>query len=288
MAELSAEHELAVRSSRRRWWWPALELGSALALWLLAGPLGLLIVLVVTAPLHRPMMNYLRRPMLGFERSGKRRVFEAICRNYGFDYVETPDASRISAVGQPLVLPEHDLAGAEDLISGTYNGVDLQWAEVRLHRDILGTSELVFEGKVIRLSLARPSSRPAIIWPLRVIEDQGGAPLPDHDRVDLEDLDFAQVYQLFIADGGGAADLLDDASRRALLELAEDFPSGTFTFMEDSLYVADFQLVPRMGRKQPNAMQRLAQIADELAILFRILDIFRLSLVPKRASTLQA
>lgn len=272
MTVLEAEYEQARRSARLRWWWPILQGCALLVATLFGDMIGLAVGLVVTAPLYNPMINYLHSPMRAFERSSKSRLIETICRFYGLTYVDAPDSARISAFREPLVLPEPDHASAKDLISGTHDGTALEIAGVEIHRDIMGESEPIFTGQVMRFSLPRFFAAPLVIWPPGVIEDEGGAPLPDHDRVDLADTAFDETYQVFSADADTARELLDASTRSRLLELADALPERAFTFVNDSLYVADFHVVVVRSKGRLDPMQKLALVTDGFASLFRVLD----------------
>lgn len=216
----------------------------------------------------------------------KARVIPEVASTLGdFDYFEHGwiDPDRI--IGSTLI-PVHDRCRSEDLFCGTYAGIDVELAEVRLSKVQHGPkreSVIVFEGVFVLLSLGRTfAGRTVVRRDAGAIYNWLAGSVDELERVVLEDPAFEDQFKVYASDQVEARYLLSPAFMERLSALAGDIGGGHLqaAFYENKLFI----MVPSSeNRFEPPSIftsvlddTGLARIAHELGEVLSMIDALKL------------
>ena len=218
----------------------------------------------------------------------KSRVLPVVAESLGrFSYDETGRISEDRLLGSTL-LPNHDKYTSEDRFKGSYKGVDVDLAEVKLTKK-KGTGKnrrnvTVFKGLFALLETHKTFSGKTVVKrDAGAVANWLGETFGGMERVALEDPVFEEHFEVYATDQVEARYLLTPAFMERLTALAKDMGGGRLqaAFYEDKLFV----MVPNRGNlfEPPSIFKSVVQhtgvtrIARELGDVLSMIDTLKLN-----------
>lgn len=262
----------------------AVSLAVAYAIVTTSGFNLLALVMGVGLPLLFGIMFVTRPFESEFRQAFKTEVLPVLLQRHG-DLVRRAGArmtfSRAMAMG---VIARHESIYFDDVFAGMYRGESVEIADMVLvsPRDGEGrpkTSKAHHRVLAISLTLPRPVPATTAVLDLRRRKKDFQAPAKPLERLDLEDVVFSSVYEVYATDQIGGRVLLSPAVMRRLVEIADghEFLPPTVLAHDGVLQVflatyneRDFFEPGRVSRSDMAAHVRT--IDKDLVQVFAILD----------------
>lgn len=228
----------------------AVVMASALALLAYTGVLGhglgrLHFGLYFLAPLAvvGVLAQWVDEPRRDYGSDYKSRVVPEIASTLGhFDYFEYGWIDPDLIIGSTLI-PVHDNCHSEDLFRGTYAGIGVELAEVRLSKIQHGPDRktvVVFKGVFVLMSTDKTyAGRTVVRRDAGAISNWLAGSVGGLERVVLEDPEFEDQFEVYASDQVEARFLLSPDFMERLSALASDMGDGRLqaAFYDDKLFV---------------------------------------------------
>ena len=212
----------------------------------------------------------------------KAEVLPRLAAGFGGLAYRRADGVDAEMLRQQRLFRRFNRVTAEDEIVGTFRGVPVSIVELALEQKNDKTTDTVFDGLLIRVTLPRMlSGTTAIIADhgmLGNLTDLLGG--PDCERIRLEDPAFESSYQVYGTDQIGARALLTPAFMERFLALG-----GRTGFQRPLALAQDNHLtvtLPKQGsdnlfeppdyRRPANSQAALAKLHDDLAAVLQLVE----------------
>jgi hypothetical protein len=255
-------------SSQRIWWLPLLMLAGAIVL---AG-------------------NF---PLWILRTEAKHFVMGKLADFFGFTYEAKPDFGDFDLCKELDLVPGHNSASFEDGLTGTIKGVPFQLVEAHLAERRGKKTATVFRGLLLAFPYPPASEGRVTLWQ----REQGRwAEGEDWRPVKLDDAAFDETYIAHSADASMARRLLEPAVRRAFATLLkrrpEEAKAVSLGLGDGCLLLAvdarsDSFEIGKLNRPLADA-GRVQAMVDRFAILFDVVDDFRLEPAAAEAPAVKA
>jgi hypothetical protein len=218
-------------------------------------------------------------PLAALARTAKADVVQALCRPMAVAYQVTgKEGPGYDDFMRLRMLPSHTAEKFEDFFSGQRGGVGFDLYEARLTRSAGRSTQIVFQGQLLRLATPR-----RLLGTTVVLRDASGflagnSPPPGLAKVGLEDVAFEHTFEVYGSDQVEAREVLTPAFMQHLMDA--DAQRGwklRCAFVGSDLLVA----VETGNRFEIGSMfsslvdeTRMASIARDIEQVFKLIDAF--------------
>lgn len=219
-----------------------------------------------------------------FRSAFKTAVLPILLQRHGTLRPRTGSATRFTAAAAMGVVGRHDDVLFDDVFSGVHSGHDVEIADAVLlvsksEEERRGPRKTQHRVLAITLDLGRPVPATTAVIDAKRNRNYFATPGSSYERLDLEDVVFASVYDVFATDQIGGRALLTPAVMRRLVELSDghDFMPPTLLAHESrlQLFLVTYNerdlFEPASVRIQDMATH-IGAIDRDLGQLFAILD----------------
>jgi len=225
-----------------------------------------------------------------FYRRGTKRSFTAgLTAATGFAY--HPDGLfDMPEIARHKILPPHHIARREDGFEGFYRGVAISLQEIILsdmvpdpgQRRRRKREQTVFWGVLIRLKIKRPVGGHTVVMPSSALQTFLRTRFSDFAPVRLVSNRFSKKYDVMSTDQIEARVVLNPAFMERFMEARKILRAkwAEVSFLDNEILFAVQRFRPVFEPPplwQPVTTARLSRRADELTIVFRMIDVLKLN-----------
>lgn len=234
-----------------------------------------------------------------YKRAAKRTLTEHIAVAANMEYTKGGSIP-YSTVQYHKILPRADMQEQEDGFTGFYNDVHIDIQELRLtdieQRQSGGSSTInnrsgqaarpqeyeIFHGALIRLRLRKKMEGHTIVMPRRMLQAKMRTMFSEFQPVNLVSPVWKKQYDVIATDQVEARVILNPAFMERFMEAAKIFRAKWMdvSFLDDEILFAVHRgkdLFEPPALWQPASVENMKKIAQELAIVFEIVDVLKLN-----------
>ncbi len=246
-------------------------------------------VAIIGVVIASVLANWARGPVKRYSSDIKLLIFPEVVRFFGEDFSFSEYANwSVYALKSSLIIPSFDEERSEDLVTGSYNGVDLKLMETQLireSRDSRGrkSTTTVFRGMLIQLSMNKAVQAQVVVRgdKGRIGNFLSRAPR-GFERVVLEDPVFERSFEVFSTDQVESRYLLTPSFMERLLALQAIFGRARLECSVIGERVL-FTISSRHNRFEPGPIYEPASFSSgingllrELDEIFQMIDVLKL------------
>jgi hypothetical protein len=229
-------------------------------------------------------------PIFSYKKVVKYGVFSEILKFFGdFSYFPGGHKSEIASFEKFGIVPNHDKSQSktEDLITGKYKDVDVRFEEWILGKKSGKHSYEVFRGATILMSFNKNFNGKTIIkndggMVGNFFKKNLGNIFNDLEKVDLEDIEFEKMFEVYSSDQIEARYLITTSFMERLKGLSKFFESNKVEagFYQNELFLMFYGsrnlFEPRSLFKEVNLVAECRTVIEQMNLIFDLISFLKL------------